>query len=145
MIREFPSVRLVECPTRTPNAKVGVLMDLARPRRDTILIVNDADIRVERGLSERVTAPLADPQVGLVTCLYRADGDTSRRDLKAWASRPISRRRRWSRAWSASTNSRMGSTMAFRRADLDRIGGFAAIADYLADDYQLGHRIHVWD
>ena len=36
----------------------------------------------------------------------------------------------------------MGSTMAFRRADLDRIGGFAAIADYLADDYQLGHRLH---
>ena len=36
----------------------------------------------------------------------------------------------------------MGSTLAFRRADLERIGGFAAIADYLADDYQLGHRIH---
>jgi ceramide glucosyltransferase len=36
----------------------------------------------------------------------------------------------------------MGSTMAFRRADLEKIGGFAAIADYLADDYQLGHRLH---
>ena len=36
----------------------------------------------------------------------------------------------------------LGSTMAFRRTDLDRIGGFQAIADYLADDYQLGHRIH---
>jgi ceramide glucosyltransferase len=36
----------------------------------------------------------------------------------------------------------MGSTMAFRRETLDRIGGFAAIADYLADDYQLGQRIH---
>jgi ceramide glucosyltransferase len=45
----------------------------------------------------------------------------------------------------------MGSTMAFRRADLDRITsktasstlrGFAAIADYVADDYQLGHRLH---
>ena len=36
----------------------------------------------------------------------------------------------------------MGSTMAFRRSDLERIGGFAVIADYIADDYQLGHRIH---
>jgi ceramide glucosyltransferase len=35
-----------------------------------------------------------------------------------------------------------GATMAFRRADLERIGGFEAIAGYLADDYQLGHRIH---
>jgi ceramide glucosyltransferase len=36
----------------------------------------------------------------------------------------------------------MGSTLALRRVDLDRIGGFAAVADYLADDYQIGHRIH---
>src|SRR5207248_7118078 len=36
----------------------------------------------------------------------------------------------------------LGSTMSFRRADLERIGGFAAIADYIADDYQLGHRLH---
>jgi len=35
-----------------------------------------------------------------------------------------------------------GATMAFRRADLERIGGFEAIGEYLADDYQLGHRIH---
>jgi ceramide glucosyltransferase len=35
-----------------------------------------------------------------------------------------------------------GATMAFRRADLERIGGFEAIGGYLADDYQLGHRIH---
>ena len=32
--------------------------------------------------------------------------------------------------------------MAFRRSDLERIGGFEAIGGYLADDYQLGHRIH---
>jgi ceramide glucosyltransferase len=36
----------------------------------------------------------------------------------------------------------LGSTLAFRRTDLDRIGGFEAIADYLADDYQLGCKLH---
>jgi ceramide glucosyltransferase len=36
----------------------------------------------------------------------------------------------------------MGSTLAFRRADLERIGGFESIADYLADDYQLGARLN---
>jgi ceramide glucosyltransferase len=35
----------------------------------------------------------------------------------------------------------LGSTLAFRRCDLEQIGGFAAIADYLADDYELGLRI----
>src|SRR5262249_38994664 len=36
----------------------------------------------------------------------------------------------------------LGSTMAFRRSDLERIGGFASLTDCLADDYQVGHRLH---
>jgi ceramide glucosyltransferase len=35
----------------------------------------------------------------------------------------------------------LGSTLAFRKQDLEAIGGFEAIADYLADDYELGRRI----
>jgi ceramide glucosyltransferase len=33
--------------------------------------------------------------------------------------------------------------MAFRRRELDAIGGFASIREFLADDYQLGARISV--
>src|SRR5205814_1924955 len=35
----------------------------------------------------------------------------------------------------------LGSTLAFRRQDLQTIGGFESFADYLADDYELGKRI----
>ena len=35
----------------------------------------------------------------------------------------------------------MGSTLAFRRRDLEAIGGFETLLDYLADDYELGRRI----
>jgi ceramide glucosyltransferase len=35
----------------------------------------------------------------------------------------------------------LGSTLAFRRADLERIGGFRSFVDFLADDYELGRRI----
>jgi ceramide glucosyltransferase len=35
----------------------------------------------------------------------------------------------------------LGSTLAFRRRDLETIGGFEALLDYLADDYELGRRI----
>jgi ceramide glucosyltransferase len=35
----------------------------------------------------------------------------------------------------------LGSTLAFRRCDLATIGGFEALLDYLADDYELGRRI----
>lgn len=36
-------------------------------------------------------------------------------------------------------NFAFGSTIAIRRTVLEKIGGFEAIADYLADDYQLGY------
>ncbi len=35
----------------------------------------------------------------------------------------------------------LGSTLLFRASDLRRIGGFEALAEYLADDYQLARRI----
>ena len=76
--REFPglpiSVRAVE--TRAPNTKVGVLAELAKHARYPLLLVNDSDIVVEPGYLQAVTAPLEDPGVGLVTCLYRAAADS---------------------------------------------------------------------
>jgi ceramide glucosyltransferase len=142
MLREFPSVRVIECRTKAPNGKVGVLIDLAAAAGHPVLVVNDSDIRVEPDYLARVTAPLRDPQVGLVTCLYRPVGGTFAARFEGLGI---------STDFAPSTlvarligvdEFAMGSTLAFRRADLDRIGGFAAIADYLADDYQLGHRIH---
>ncbi len=138
-LREF---RTVFCATRFPNAKVGVLHDLAAAATTEILIINDADIRVPADYVKRVTAPLTDPQVGLVTCLYRPIGDTFPARFEGLGV---------STDFAPSTlvarmvgvdEFALGSTMAIRRSDLERIGGFAAIGDYLADDYQLGHRIH---
>jgi ceramide glucosyltransferase len=144
LIHEFPQVpiRLVVCSTQAPNGKVGVLMDLAREARHPVFVVNDSDITVESGYLRTVVAPLADPAIGLVTCLYRAEA-------RDWPSR--------FEALGIATDFApstlvaplfgvsefgLGSTLAFRRADLDRIGGFRAIADYIADDYQLGAKLH---
>jgi len=133
---------IVECRTKTANAKVGVLADLATAARFPVLIVNDADIRVEPDYLDRVTAPLADPAVGLVTCLYRPSGTTfASRFEGLGVSTDFAPSALVARLVGVDEFA-MGSTLAFRRADLDRIGGFAAMGDYLADDYQLGHRIH---
>jgi ceramide glucosyltransferase len=142
VLREFPGVRVIEYHTKARNGKVGVLIDLAAAARYPILVVNDSDILVEPDYLARVTAPLIDPGVGLVTCLYRPVGDTFAARFEGLGI---------STDFAPSTlvarlvgvdEFAMGSTLAFRRDDLERIGGFAAIADYLADDYQLGHRIH---
>ena len=144
LIREFPArnIRLVLCSTSAPNLKVGSLIDLAREARHSLLIVNDSDISVPPDYIRDVTAPLADPAVGLVTCLYRAEAHDwpSRFEALAIATE-FAPSTLVARLFGVSEFG-LGSTLAFRTSDLDRIGGFHAIADYIADDYQLGHQLH---
>ena len=142
VIAEFPRARLIPCSTVAPNRKVGSLIDLARAARYPILVVNDADIRVEPDYLARVTAPLDDPEAGLVTCMFRPEGDTPASRFEALGvATDLVPSMIVARAVGVKDFA-SGATLAFRRADLDRIGGFEAIAGYLADDYQLGHRIH---
>ncbi len=140
---EFPALRIeiAIVPTLAPNAKVGVLMELARRARYSVFLVNDSDIAVEPGYLRAVTAPLDHPGVGLVTCLYRAGAES-------WASRFEALGIATEFAPSVLVarllgvaEFALGSTMVFRAEALRRIGGFQAIANFLADDYQLGCRI----
>jgi ceramide glucosyltransferase len=142
LIAEFPKAQVVTVSTETPNLKVGVLSDLGRAARNPILIVNDADIRVERDYLSRVTAPLSDPSTGLVTCLYRADGSTFAARFEGLGIATDFAPSTLVARLVGVDEFAMGSTMAFKRETLEKIGGFEAIADYLADDYQLGQRIH---
>ena len=144
LIKDFPavSIRLILCSTETPNRKVGVLMDLAREARYPVLIVNDGDISVPAGYLEDVTAPLVDPAIGLVTCLYRAEAHDWPSRFEALAIATDFAPSTMVAPLFGVSEFGLGSTLAFRRTDLDAIGGFAAVADYLADDYQLGRRLH---
>ncbi len=144
LIREFPSIpiRLVVCSQDAPNQKVGVLMDLAREARHPLMIVSDSDISVPPGYLRDVTAPLADPRIGLVTCLYRAEADDWPSRFEALAIATDFAPSTLVAPFVGVSEFGLGSTLAFRRRDLDRVGGFAAIADYLADDYQLGRKLH---
>jgi ceramide glucosyltransferase len=124
-----------------PNAKVGVLMDLEAQASHPVLLVNDSDIRVPQRYLLHVAAELEEKGVGLVTCLYRANAGT----LPGWwEALGISTDFAASVLVARTVGVRefgMGSTLCFRRLHLQQIGGFAAIADYLADDYQLARRI----
>jgi ceramide glucosyltransferase len=144
LMREFPAlpIRLILCTTSAPNLKVGSLIDLAREARHPILIVNDSDISVPAGYIADVTAPLSDPSVGLITCLYRAEAHDwpSRFEALAIAT-DFAPSTLVARLFGVSEFG-LGSTLAFRSRDLERIGGFPAIGPYIADDYQVGHKLH---
>jgi ceramide glucosyltransferase len=143
LMREFPGlpVRLVVASTRAPNQKVGVLIELARHARHPILVINDSDIEVPSDYLRRLVGPLEDPEVGLVTCLYRGQAESWAARFEALAIATEFAPGVLVAPWLGVREFALGATMALRAADLERIGGFEAVADYLADDYQLGRRI----
>jgi ceramide glucosyltransferase len=145
LIAERPErdARLVVCPERLgPNSKVSKLAQLERLAETDLLVVSDADVRVPPDLLSQLAAGLQDPGVRLVNCPYHMASPTSlAMRLEAFAVNAD--------FWSQVLMARMlhpmdfaiGAVMAVRRDSLNRVGGFAALVDYIADDYQLGHRI----
>jgi ceramide glucosyltransferase len=143
---EFPqqSIRWMVCPKNLgANTKVSNLAQMLPEARYECILVNDSDIRVQPDYLRRVTAPLADPQVGLVTCLYRGvPGSTLGSRLESLGiSTDFSAGVLAARQIEGGIRFGLGSTLAFRRSDLQAIGGFEALVDYLADDYEIGLRI----
>jgi len=143
---EFPSVpiRIVVC-TRIlgTNVKVSNLVQMLEEAIYDHIVVNDSDIRVPGDYLRRVMAPIADPGVGLVTCLYRGvPGRSLGSRLEAigietdfmggvLAARTLEHGIRFG----------LGSTLAFTKSVVRSIGGLEPLLDYLADDYELGARV----
>ncbi len=143
--QEFPErpIGLVVCEQILgTNVKVSTLTQMLPHASHHYLLVNDSDIRVERDYLRRVLAPMADPSVGLVTCLYRGvPAGTLGSRLESVGIADF--------ACGVLVASKLegisfglGSTLAFPRAALELIGGFEPVLDYLADDFELGNRIH---
>jgi ceramide glucosyltransferase len=144
--REFPehAIQLVVCPEILGgNVKVSNLAQMAQRARYDHWLVNDGDIRVEPDYLRRVVPPLRNAKVGLVTCLYRGvDGGTLGSKLEVLGiSTDFCGGALAAVEMEGGAHFGLGSTLAFRRCDLESAGGFAAMVDYLADDYQLAQRL----
>lgn len=131
---------LVIDPTaRGTNLKVANLENMLPAARHDILVLADADMRVDPGYLATVTAPLRDPAIGLVTCLYK--GRSSGGLWSQLGAMQIN----YGFLPSALTGAALGTgdgcfgaTIALKREMLDRIGGFATLRDELADDHRIG-------
>lgn len=146
LMAEFPDrkIRLVVCTeVLGTNRKVSNMIQMLRHARYDFVVVNDSDIRVSADYLKHVLAHFADPKVGLVTTVYRgvaaksvgskleSNGIATDFTAGVLAARQIER----------GIHFALGSTMAMRRNVLEEIGGFHAIVDYLADDFELGQRV----
>jgi ceramide glucosyltransferase len=133
-------VELVVDPrTHGVNRKVSNLINIMPRARYDTLVLSDSDIVVGPNYLRTVTAMLSSSGVGAVTCLYHGIGGEGL----------------WTRLSALAINSQFlpqaitavslglaqpccGATIALPRLILDRIGGFGALADTLADDHALG-------
>lgn len=140
--REFPQRRLDLVADRRRHGssnKVSNLINMLPAARHEFLVLADSDVRVARDYLARVVAPLLNGDVGIVTCGYRGETPSG-----VWSALACSFINEWFMpsvrvaALSGSRSFAFGATIALRRQVLGSIGGFAAIANQLADDYRLG-------
>lgn len=139
-VPDDPRVRtIVDSTAHGANGKVSNLVNMAAAATHPILVQSDSDIAVTSDYLTRVTSALAASGVGAVTCLYRGRGDAGfwSRLAAAGISYDFLPGATFGVATGLATPC-MGSTIALTRDTLNRIGGFAAFADTLADDYAIG-------
>jgi len=145
------------------NAKVAKLAQLEQLAKHELILVSDADVRVPPDFLTNIVAPLGAPascrrvteelagrmpalpkyeEIGLVNCFYRLANPST--TAMRWEAIAINADF-WSQVLQSQTlkplDFALGAAMLVRRDALAEIGGFQALADCLADDYQLGHRI----
>ena len=124
------------------NLKVSNLINMEPFIRHPLVVLADSDVAVRPDYLRTVTADLARPEIGFVTC--------------AFVGRPTGNF--WSRFTAMSIDYHFlpsvafglrlklakpcfGPTIAMRRSTLERIGGFRPFVDHLADDFEIGRRI----
>jgi ceramide glucosyltransferase len=139
----FPHVkaRILTCGEPPwPNARTFSLEIMRREALYPILVASDSDVSVGRDYLASVVEPLRDPQVGMVTCLYRG----------------VTRHGLWARLEAMGMSIEMtsgvlvanmlegmqfalGPSMVMRQSTVEKIGGYEKVAQYYADDFVLGN------
>lgn len=145
LISKFPERNIdlvISAQSHGQNAKISNLQNMLSAVRHDHIVIVDSDIRVGPEYLKTIIAPLEESAVGLATCLYRAaetpdfgarleavgiSSEFAAGVLMAWMIEGV--------------RFALGSTMATTRKQLERIGGFPALADYLADDFMLGNLV----
>lgn len=121
------------------NFKVSNLINMAALAQHPWIVLADSDIAVAPDYLEKVTAPLADPSIGIVTCLYQGrplDAFWSRMGalfIDTWFAPSV----RVASLFGGNCFG-FGATIALRAETLAAIGGFESLRNRLADDYWLG-------
>jgi ceramide glucosyltransferase len=145
IIAEFPErkIRLLAgAENLGANRKVNKLARLAREAQHEVLVLTDGDVRVGPDFLREVAAPLADRKTGAVTSFYRGIAEKNLgAEIEAVGASSDFFAGVLMAGWTEGITFALGASIATTKQWLGKMGGFEAIADALADDYELGNRI----
>jgi len=124
------------------NPKIANMIQMISGVHADVLLQSDADVRVGPGYVAAMTAPFADPEVGLATCPYRSvpgPGLASRLDALITNTHFLP-----SACLAVELEGLhfgLGATIAVRTSALARAGGLDALLGTPADDYMLARNV----
>lgn len=123
------------------NRKIGNLINMAAHAHGEVIVISDSDVRIPPDGLARIVAALEEPGVGLIYCLYR--GRPTASGWSKLAAMDVNTRLAPSVlvGQALGANPCLGPTMALRADCLAKIGGFEHLADFLADDFELGRAV----
>lgn len=123
------------------NPKVSNLVQMEAKAKHSVFLVCDSDIRVGRGFLHRLVQPLREAGVGAVTCMCHSLSKGFVGTLEALRGATEFCPHVLMAEKLEGIRFGLGSAILVRKEALEKAGGFASIANYLADDFLLGNRI----
>jgi ceramide glucosyltransferase len=140
----YPHIRSRVLVTGTPwpNPVVYSFHCMAEAAAHDILVTTDSDVEVDPSYLREIVAPLLDPQVGMVTCVYRGknaagffSGLTAiGMSVEMTAGVLVANLLEGMKFG-------LGPTTVVRKDSLASIGGYTALRDYIAYDFAIGNLI----
>ena len=146
VMAEFPQRRiriLSGAPQIGTNHKVNNLAQLTKEAQHEYLVQSDGDVRAGPNYLKNVMASFADPAAGLASCLYRGIAQPGLpAELEAIGAASDFFAGALVADWLEGVTFALGASVATTKGWLRKIGGYEAFADFLADDYEIGNRVH---
>jgi len=146
VMADFPERRiriLTGAPQFGTNRKVNNLALLAKEAQHETLVQSDGDVRVGPNYLREMAAAFRDPGVGVVSCFYRSIAQANLgAELEAVGAASDFFAGALVADWKEGVTFALGASVATTKTWLAKIGGYEGFADLLADDYEIGNRVH---
>jgi ceramide glucosyltransferase len=139
---EIPCRILVTGRPNLPNPPAFSFMHMADAASYDILVTSDSDVEVAPDYLKQVVPPMLDPEVGMLTCVYRgknAGGFWSAMDAIGMSIEMT--------AGVVTANLLegmkfgLGPTIVTRKDSVAKIGGYRVTAEYFSNDFVIGNFI----